>query len=104
MTREQAQAVVLLLQDRPRSYRNFGVWWWWVKAELKRAGYTRANLYHLGSYTDPSCSRYYEDATPDEIAAEAFSYQAEAAMIHDCNALATAPDGELYLLHDEDAE
>lgn len=105
MTLEHARAVALALQDRPLVYRNFGVWWWHVKAELKRLGFTRDTLPHLGSFHDPACAEhYYTGLTSADLAAEAFGYQASAAFVHDCGPVATAPDGELYLLRDEDVE
>lgn len=105
MNLEQARAVVLVLQSRPLYYRNFGVWWWHVKRELKRLGFTRDNLAHLGDFEDTACvEHYYAGLSPAELTAEAFAYQASAAQSQDGNPRATAPDGEVYLLLDEDAE
>jgi hypothetical protein len=42
-----------LLQQQPQRYKLFGVWWWPVKALLKRQGYTITDLYILGDYVDP---------------------------------------------------
>jgi hypothetical protein len=41
------------LQARPEHYKRFGIWWWPIKALLKRAGYGPDQLYMLGTYQDP---------------------------------------------------
>ena len=104
MTHEQAHNVVALLQKEPMYYRNFGVWWWHVKAELKRNGFTRDQLHHLGSFTDATCRRYYQGMSRDERDNEAFDYQ-YAHTFHKYNVNSSiTPDGETYLIHDQDAE
>lgn len=105
MTLGQARNVVLLLQGEPLYYRNYGVWWWHVKRELKRLGFSRENLAHLGDFEDRACAdHYYEGLSPAELDREAAEYQFSAAMVHRNEPMATAPDGEVYLLHDQDAE
>lgn len=105
MTLEQARAVVLDLQSAPLAYRNFGVWWWWVKSELKRLGFTCDNLAHLGDFEDTDCAtHYYYGLSPAELTAEAFEYQASAAASQDHDPNASTPDGEPYYLQDEDVE
>ena len=105
MTLDQARGVVLVLEQEPFYYRNFGVWWWYVKRELKRLGFTRDNLAHLGTFEDTACAdHYYPGLSPDELDDEAFGYQHDAALRHRNNAIASTPDGELYQLLDEDVE
>lgn len=105
MTLDQARSVVLLLEAEPFYYRNFGVWWWFVKRELKRLGFTEANLAHLGTFEDTDCAdHYYAGLSPAELDDEAFSYQADASMRHRNHPEASTPDGELYRLLDEDVE
>jgi hypothetical protein len=100
----QAQNVVALLQKEPMYYRNFGIWWWHVKRELKRNGFDRDQLYHLGDFTDPSIEPYYEGMTRAELDAAAYRYQ-YAHTFHKYNVNMThTPDGEVYLIHDQDAE
>lgn len=51
-----AASVLQMLADDPRRYRNFGPYWWFVKALLKRF-YTREQLMILGDYIDPEAER-----------------------------------------------
>lgn len=106
MNATQARNVVLTLQADPFAYRNFGVWWWHVKSELKRNGFTRDNLQHLGDYCDDGAvEHYYDGMTLDDLDREAFAVNAVASVSGDSgNPLSTTPDGELYLLQDADVE
>jgi hypothetical protein len=47
-----AASVLQLLAEDPRRYRNFGVYWYFIKALLKHY-YTRDNLHLLGEHEDP---------------------------------------------------
>lgn len=50
--RETLRNILLILQQDPIKYRCFGIWWWPVKALLRKfCG--RRQLYLLGSYEDP---------------------------------------------------
>lgn len=101
MTLAQARNVALMLSDEPLYYRNFGVWWWWVKRELRRLGFEQ----FVGPFEDQGCAEHYYDGMgPDELDREAFAYQLSAATTHRNEPMATAPDGEVYLLHDQDLE
>jgi len=104
MTKDQARNVAMMLQKIPFFYRNFGVWWWHVKRELKRNGYTKAEVYHLGDFTDPSVEHFYEGMSTTELDNAAYEYQYEHTF-HKYNSNAThTPDGEPYMIHDQDAE
>jgi hypothetical protein len=104
MTLLQAQNVVILLQKVPLYYRNFGLWWWHVKRELKRNGFDKDQLYHLGEFTDPSVEHFFEGKDTVELDNEAYSYQ-YAHTFHKYNVnMGFTPDGEPYLIHDQDAE
>src|ERR1700741_1319257 len=46
-----AASTLALLQEDPRRYRNFGVYWFFVKALMKHF-YTAENLHLLGDYVD----------------------------------------------------
>jgi hypothetical protein len=104
MTLNQAHNVVAILQKDPKFYRNFGIWWWHVKRELKRNGFTRDQLYHLGDFDDPSVHHYYEGLSTVERDHEAYSHQYDHTF-HKYNVnMCGTPDGEVYLIHDQDAE
>ncbi len=104
MTQMQANNIVILLQKVPMYYRNFGIWWWHVKRELKRLGYTHDQLAHLGPFTDPSVEHYFEGLDTTELDDLAYAHQ-WAHTYHKYNVNMThTPDGEVYLIHDQDAE
>jgi hypothetical protein len=104
MTGQQARNIVTLLQKEPMYYRNFGVWWWHVKRELKRRGYDRDQLHHLGDFTDPSVEHYYDGMTTEGLDNAAYEHQ-YAHTFHKYNGnMTNTPDGETYLIHDQDAE
>lgn len=95
--------VVQQLQEEPQRYRLFGVWWWPVKAVLKRAGYGPAQLYMLGNYQDPETAAQVPQASLDDTLRAAFEeYAANAAYPHP-DGRAEAPDGELVTIWDQDA-
>jgi hypothetical protein len=99
--------VVQQLQADPRRYKLFGVYWWLVKAMLRRAGYGPAQLYMLGSYIDSQQAREvaswlrgmgYEDALHHAFG----EYQVNAAFPH-ADGRVENPDGELVPIFDADA-
>ncbi len=104
MRYEQARNVVVQLQAEPLDYRNFGVYWWHVKDELKRHGFTQDNLQHLGGFTDPQAARYYAGLEPDELTSRAFELQADGAFVVAQSQWGYTPDGDVYFLLDEDVE
>ncbi|MCU0912953.1 MAG: hypothetical protein MUC88_00145 [Planctomycetes bacterium] len=104
MTKEQAQNVVAILQKVPLYYRNFGIWWWHVKSELKRNGFGPDQLFHLGPFTDPSATPYYAGISPAELDRRAYSFQYAHAFSKYNSNMTSSPDGELYLIHDQDVE
>ena len=64
----------------------------------------QAQLQHLGDYTDPECEQYYEGMTVAQLDDEAFQYQYDHTFAsYNLNVCAT-PDGEVYVIHDQDAE
>lgn len=104
MNKMQANNVVILLQKVPMYYRNFGIWWWHVKGELKRLGFDQDQLAHLGPFSDPSVLPYYEGMTKQELDDAAFTQQ-YAHTWHKYNVnMSSTPDGESYLICDQDAE
>lgn len=102
-TKQLAASTLQLLQADPRNYRNFGVYWFLIKALLKRF-YTRDNLYMLGDYVDPTVTarmpahENLQEAL--EAAIETYRVNATYSM---GSADLTDPDGETFTLADDDA-
>lgn len=44
--------ILHVLQSKPENYKLFGVYWWFVKRQLKKE-YTSDHLYLLGGYIIP---------------------------------------------------
>jgi len=103
MNAEQASNTVLYLQSDPLAYRNFGVYWWWVKRELKRHGHTREQLRHLGDEHDPSCDRFVTGSAAD-VTLLAFAEQFSNVTCNHRRAHGWTPDGDPYYVLDGDAE
>jgi hypothetical protein len=101
--KQLAASTLQLLQADPRNYRNFGVYWFLIKALLKHY-YTKDNLYLLGDYVDQSViDRMPVHASLQEAleaAVEAYQINASYGM----NATEfTDPEGETFTLTDADA-
>jgi len=104
MTPNQSRNVVALLQMDPLYYRNFGVYWWHVKAELKRLGYDKDQLFHLGDFKDPTVDPVYNGQSATELTLAAFQYQADSTF-HQYNGVKHLDDIlGVYLLQDNDVE
>jgi hypothetical protein len=95
--------ILQALQADPTRYKRFGIWWWPVKALLKRAGYGPENLYLLGSYVDPGTAALVPRLGLEDTMREALAefgansrYPREAGQVE-------GPDGEIVVIHDEDA-
>lgn len=98
-----ADNTLALLQQDPRRYLNFGVFWFFVKALLKRY-YTRDNLHLLGEYFDPECiARMPEFATLKEALQAALEEYGQNARYNMGRAEVEDPTGGgVFTLHDED--
>lgn len=98
-----AASTLQLLQTDPRNYRNFAVYWYFVKALLKRF-YDRHNLYMLGDYEDPTViARMPKHANLQEALEAAIeTYRVNAAYAMGANQFSD-PEGETFTLADEDA-
>lgn len=98
-----AASTLQLLQEDPRRYRMFGVYWYLVKEMLKRF-YTQDNLHLLGSFSDPTV---IERMPPLESLQDALSKIVEEyrqnASFNLGRQMVTAPDGEVFALYDQDA-
>jgi hypothetical protein len=104
MTPKQAATIVGLLRDRPLFYRNFGPWWWGIKAQLKELGHTRDELQHLGDTDDERCHVFYEELTPHQVYMSALKHQHNATKLHYNGKRTDLPNGEDYYIHDNDVE
>lgn len=98
-----AASTLQLLQQDPRRYKNFGVYWYLVKAVLKHF-YTRENLHLLGDFQDQSVIERMPPAAslPEALEAAAAEYQQNASFNLGRNQI-EAPDGEVFTLIDPDA-
>lgn len=98
-----AESTLQLLQQDPRRYRNFGVWWYLVKGVLKHF-YTQDNLHLLGDYNDPGVIDRMPpvDSLQEALAAAVEEYRQNATFNLGRNEL-EAPDGEVFILADTDA-
>lgn len=95
--------IVAELQVEPQRYKLFGVWWWPVKALLRRAGYGQDQLPMLGSYMDAEVADMVpRQSLPDTLRAALEEYQFNAAYPHPAGEVEN-PDGELVMIFDEDA-
>lgn len=98
-----AASTLQLLQQDPNRYLNFGVYWFFVKALLKRY-YSRENLHLLGDYMDPDCmARMPEYATlQDAMEAAIIEYRQNAAYNLGRSVVEDPVGGGVFTLHDED--
>jgi hypothetical protein len=85
------QNILQQLQEEPQRYRLFGIWWWPVKALLRRF-YGPENLYMLGAYQDADTAAMVLEENQFNA-----TYPHPAGMVEN-------PDGELVFLFDADAE
>lgn len=100
--KQLADSVMRILQADPRNYKRFGVYWYLIKALLKRF-YTRDNLYLLGDYLDETVTdRIPAGMTLDAALIEAVEeYQRN--LVFGLGDNPVDPDGEQFVLLDADA-
>lgn len=101
--KQLAASTLQILQSDPRNYRNFGVYWYFIKALMKRY-YTRDNLYMLGDYVDPTVVARMpaHENLQEALEAAVETYRINAAYAMGANDL-TDPEGETFILQDTDA-
>jgi hypothetical protein len=99
-----AASVRALLDEDPRRYRNFGAWWFVVKALLKRF-YDRHEMPLLGDYVDPTVNARLPAVTglQDALTMASEEYQQNASF-NLGRAMVEDDDGELYMLSDPDMD
>jgi|APMI01.1.fsa_nt_gi hypothetical protein len=100
-----AASTLQLLQKDPRRYRNFGVYWYFVKALMKRF-YKRENLGLLGEYMDPdTMARMPEHADLQSALESAIAeYRQNAAFNLGRGEVEDPVGGGTFLLNDTDSE
>lgn len=101
--KQMADSTLQLLQADPSKYVNFGMYWYLIKAVMKRF-YTQDNLYLLGEFVDQDVvARMPAHASLDEaLVAAAEEYQ-QNAMFNLGSNVVTDADGEAFTLIDQDA-
>lgn len=100
-----AESTLLLLQQDPRRYKNFGVFWYLVKAVLKKY-YTQDNLHLLGDHVDASVAERMPefDGLNKALEAAAEEYQKNAAFGMGSNWVEDPVGGGTFQLIDPDAD
>lgn len=99
-----AASTLQLLQQDPRRYKLFGVYWYLVKALLKRF-YDRHNLHLLGDHMDQSViERMPTHASLDEaLSAAIIEYRQNATFNLGRNTVEDPVGGGVFILQDPDA-
>ncbi len=100
-----AASTLQLLQEDPRRYRLFGVYWYLVKAVLKQF-YTRDNLDLLGDYVDGSVIERMPDKgdLDGTIAAAIEEYRSNASFNLGRSEVDDLVGGGVFTLVDTDAD
>jgi hypothetical protein len=91
------------LQQDPRRYKLFGIYWWPTKALLKRHGYGPAELYMLGPYLDQTTAALVPKMGLEETLRTALEEYGRNATFPHPGGMVEDPDGEMVILYDEDA-
>lgn len=93
-----------LLDEDWRRYRNFGVYWFFVKALLKRF-YDVHEMPRLGDYDDPSVNARIPDGlTAHQMLERAVEEYGANATLNLGRNRVQDDDGEAFWLHDPDLE
>ncbi len=90
------------LQTDPRQYRLFGIFWWPVKAILRRY-YTTDNLYMLGEYEDANVAEMVPAGSLDETLSRALHEYGYNAQFNMLRAEVRNEEGEPVTIYDDDA-
>ncbi len=95
--------ILQILQTDPVKYRNFGIYWWFIKTLLKRE-YTKANLSLLGDYMDNSDAAKLPGGMDLQATLKAafVEYQLNASFNMGSNRVQDA-NGSVYIIFDQDA-
>lgn len=91
------------LQANPARYRLFGIYWWPIKALLKRQGYGPEQSFLLGDYQDEETAALVPSMSLQDTMVAAFEeYGRNAAYPHP-DGCVEDPDGQMVFVMDEDA-
>ena len=91
------------LQQDPRRYKLFGIYWWPMKAFLKAAGYGPDQLYMLKDYRDAITVALVPEMGQEETMSAAFKEYGFNARYPRAGGMVEDPDGQLVMIYDEDA-
>ena len=91
------------LQQDPRRYKLFGIYWWPMKAFLKRDGYGPDQLYMLGDYRDAITADLVPAMGQEETMRAAFQEYRQNACYPHAGGMVEDPDGQMVMIYDEDA-
>jgi len=97
-----ARNALALLQADPKKYKTFGFYWWPIKVLLKDY-YDTDNLYLLGDYMDKSALSKLPKVSADELLGMALNEHRNNAIHGTGMQTLFDPEGEPYVLYDEDA-
>jgi hypothetical protein len=91
------------LQQDPRRYKLFGIYWWPMKEFLKAAGYGKDQLYMLGDYRDAITADLVPAMGQEETMRTAFEEYIRNACYPHPGSMVEDPDGQMVMIYDEDA-
>ena len=94
--------ILQFLQTDPRNYRNFGVYWWFIKA-LIREYHTTDDCYLLGNYVDTQVAAMLPPGTLEQTLGRALTEYEYNARFNMMCAQVTNEEGEEVTIFDEDA-
>ena len=97
------QTIIQELQAQPRRYKRFGIYWWPIKAMLKRAGYGKPQLYMLGGFTDPETARMVPQLNLEDTLRNAMEEYAFNTVHPHPDGRVENEDGEMVVIADDDA-
>ncbi len=91
------------LQTEPKRYKLFGIWWWPVKALLRRAGYGPEQCYLLGGYQDADTASMVPHLNLHDTMTAALEEYGQNARYPSSDGTVENVDGERVIVMDEDA-
>lgn len=96
--------IVQLVQTNPVNYKKFGVFWWPIKALLKRSGYGPNQLYMLGSFNDPETAAMVPKLSLEDTIRAALAEYTQNTVFPHADGRVENDEGELVTIYDADAQ